>query len=320
MLKDLLEIKVKRVGSSPYFPTHFIADEKNTLENIPRVKMLKCDQDESEIAQASIIISNTHFKFTPEKLSLFKNCHLIIHSNSGYDNFDFDFVKNFSGDILLGNQIRSHAVASYILSAFFQHFSGIPNQKNWDKERKYPRKPFEQLKVQLIGFGTIGKLVAKSLQAFNIQLKIVDPYLNLSEQHLEAIDAVILCCGYNSSNHHMINHNFLKNLSPDALIINPARGELINTVDLINFLEVNPKAFAFLDVFETEPNDFLNFQHLKNINTTSHIAGVFAGIENATIEFEKQIIQDFLHLNANEFKMKHAATLLKNKIIGNEII
>lgn len=320
MLKEQLEIKVKRVGSSPYFPTNFIADEKNSLEQIPHVNMLECNQDENEIAQSTIIISNTHYKFTAEKLSLFKNCQLIIHSNSGYDNFTLDFVKNFSGDILLGNQIRAKAVASYILSAFFEHFSAIPKQLNWDRSRQYPRKPIEQLKVQLIGFGTIGKIVAQSLTALDIKLKISDPYLNLNDRHSKDVDAVILCCGYNSANHHLINQDFLKSMNPTSVIINSARGELINSIDLITYLENNPQAFAYLDVFESEPNDFKTFRHLKNINTTSHIAGVFDGIENATIAFESMAIKDFLQLDKKAFKIKYADTLLKNKIIGNEII
>jgi phosphoglycerate dehydrogenase-like enzyme len=320
MLKELLEIKIKRVGSSPYFHQNFITDEKKSLESISRVKMLECNLDPQEIKDSSIIISNTQIKFNHASLDLFKSCSLILHSNSGYDNFEFDFINSFAGDILIGNPIRREAVASFILSAFFNHFSAIPNQTTWDKNRKYNRKSIDNLNVQLIGHGAIGKTIAKSLSAFNLNLKIYDPYLNLQDEHQEKIDALILCCGHNQSNHNFINHTYLEKLNKDAVIINPARGELIHTGDLINFLDQNKNAFAYLDVFENEPADFSIFKNISNINTTSHIAGVFNGIEEKTIAFEKTCIEDFLTLNEIEFRKKYSHYLLKNKIIGNQII
>ncbi len=320
MLKEQLEIKVKRVGSSPYFHSHFIANEKKSPESINRLRMFECNQDLNEIAASNIIISNTHFKFSTDQLIHFKNCQLIVHSNSGYDNFDLEFIKNFNGDIIIGNQIRANAVASFILSGFFQFFSAIPKQTSWDSKRDFNRKALENLNIQIFGHGTIGKMVAKSLMLFNPQVKIYDPYENLFDQHEKNIDALILCCGYNQTNHHFINQKYLEKLNANSLIINPSRGELINTNHLINFLQNNPNAQAYLDVFEKEPNDFLAFKDLNNINTTSHIAGVFNGIEDKTIAFEKASIEDFIVLASTDFKKKYSKYILKNRIIGNQLI
>lgn len=320
MQKEVLEIKVKRIGSSPYFRPDFLDNEKKALQSIGNISMLECNQNTDEIKNSSIIISNTHFKFNQSNLPLFDKVDLIIHSNSGYDNFELNFVKQFKGRIIIGNEIRANAVASYILTAFFKHYNQIPNQPNWSKDRSFDRPHLPELKIQLYGHGTVGKIVSKALQTLGCEPKIYDPYLNLNDEHQNEIDVVILCCGYNNSNHNFINEKFLKKLHSKSLIINPARGELINTKSLIEFLKKNPESFAYLDVFEQEPNDFTQFSNLTNINKTSHIAGVFSGIEQSTITFEKAIINDFLNLSSSAFNDKHKEKILKNKIIGNIII
>lgn len=301
-------LTIKRTSTSPYFSGAFNRLEKESLDAY--VNMLSSD---SSFA-TNILITNTHTNFdslTDEQIS---KLELIIHPNSGYDNFPVDFVKGSKAPIIIGNTIRAQAVSQYILSALFGHFSPIPNHAQWDQERKWPRRLISDLKVCLIGLGHIGKILNTTLSPLVKELTIYDPYENHNKLDCKNADVVILACGLNLKSRHMIDKNFLNNIKENALIINAARGELIKTHDLVNFLSANDEAFAVLDVFEKEPNDFSLFKDLKNIKLSSHIAGVYKNIDQHTIDFEVDVVRDFLELSEFDFKNKYQKTILQNKL------
>lgn len=308
MKKELSEIKVKRLGSSPYFKENFLNNEKIIIESIKGVTMLPFGSSD----EADIAITNTHIEMNEKMLAELKNCKLIIHSNSGYDNYHLNFVKNFKAPIVLGNSIRKHAVANYNLSAIFNHFSNIPSHLEWDKNRKWPRKLLSELNIQIIGFGEIGQILFQSLSPLVKQIKIYDPDKNQNQLDFPNADILLLCAGLNPTSQHLINEKIFNQLKKSILIVNGARGELIETKSLIHFLKTNPESFAVLDVFEKEPNTFEDFKNIINIKTTSHIAGVYESIDQATFEFEKKCIEDFL--TKTNFNEEYKNILLNNRL------
>jgi D-3-phosphoglycerate dehydrogenase len=301
-------LTIKRTSTSPYFSSTFNHLEKESLA--PFVDMLPSETTDP----TSIIITNTHTNFDLLSSQQIDALELIIHPNSGYDNIPLDFIKGSKAPIVIGSTIRAQAVAQYIMSAILNHFSAIPDNKEWDKARKWPRKLLSDLKVTLIGFGHIGKILNAFLAPIVKTINVYDPYENLSKLEHKDSDIVILACGLNSKSRYIIDKNFLNVISDKALIVNAARGELIKTSDLVNFLSANEEAFAVLDVFEKEPNDFSEFKSLKNIKLSSHIAGVFKDIDFHTIDFEVKVVKDFLELTEFDFKNKYQKMILQNRL------
>lgn len=303
------KLRIFRTSTSPYFPSDFNQREKKTLESLglEMIPGFPCD----------VLITNTHTDFakiSPADLSKLK---LIIHPNSGYDNYSTDLVRNVKAPMIIGNTIRAQAVAQYILSALMNHYAPVKHQTSWSSSREFKRPLLGELKISLIGHGHIGKILSTALRPLVKQLEIIDPFQNLNG-NIDNSDAVILACGLNFSNHHLVNDDFLNKLSSRALLINAARGELVDTNALANFLKKNQESFAVLDVFEKEPNDFGIFKGLNNVLTTSHIAGVFNSIDQATIDFEYNVLNDFL--NHNEFEKKYSAENLKNRLHAKGLI
>lgn len=301
-------LSIKRINTSPYFAPGFNQKESDSLEHY--VDMLSADSDES----ADILITNTHVNFDLLSVEQIKKLKLIVHANSGYDNFPVDFVKGSKAPIVVGSTIRAQAVAQYIISALTGRYSHLPLHKEWDYDRKWNRTLLSELKVTLIGFGHIGKILNSFLSPIVKELVIYDPFENLTQINHRGSDVVILACGLNSKSRNMIDKNFLNGLKENATIINAARGELVVTNDLVNFLTANDDAFAVLDVFEKEPNNFFSFKALKNIITTSHIAGVFKNIDQHTIDFEVEVVRDFLDLTDFDFRNKYQKMILQNKL------
>jgi D-3-phosphoglycerate dehydrogenase len=307
MKKSESKLRIKRTSTSPYFSAAFNELEKKSLAPFA----------EFTESAADVLITNTHTIFADLNQDDLQKTKLIIHPNSGYDNFPENFVANFKAPIIIGSPIRGQAVSQYILSALFSHYSEIPAHKNWDKNRKWPRKLISDLKITLVGFGHIGKIIHAALKDMAIELSVYDPFEKFNEFKTQNSDVLIMASGLNSTSRHLINKQVLNTLKPDALIINAARGELIQTAALVDFLKKNSEAFAVLDVFEKEPNDFSDFSDLVNIKLTSHIAGVYAQIDARTIDFEVAILKDFTELSEKDFREKHQKIILQNKLRTN---
>ncbi len=306
---------VKRINSSPYFESNFSKAEKLKLESIAHVVMLDNSNED-----ADILITNTHSDLSLLSSNQIKSCKLIIHPNSGYDNFSTTFVESSQFPIVLGNSLRAHAVTNYILSALFSHYGSIPEQHTWNKDRKWPRKLLNELNVLVLGQGHIGSILQQCLSPLVASLNIYDPFKNLNQLTLKDIDVVIPVCSLNPSSKHIINMEKMMKLSEDFLLINAARGALINTIDLLEILTQQPNAHAVLDVFEKEPIDFAEFNKLKNIKTTSHIAGVYSQLNEETIQFEFNTIEDFIKMEIEEFKKNYSHIILQNKLRNNFLI
>lgn len=264
-----------------------------------------------------ILISNTLFDFKKTNIKeLNKTTKLIIHPNSGYDNFPVDFVEESQFPIIVGNPIRAHAVAQYSFSALLQRYQNIQKHSEWQSGRNWPRPLLSSLNILIIGKGHIGSILEKMCSAFEANPDFLDPDKNL---HItdKVYDVIILATSLNKTSKGLVNQKFLdKHLKSDGTIINGARGKLIDSNSLINFLGTNPNSWAFLDVFEIEPEGISSFSKLSNVTTTSHIAGVSIDLDDKMIGFEKEILSSFL--NGDNLEEKYPSLLLKNRLRQGE--
>lgn len=309
-----MEIQVYRTNSSSYQGGAFIRDEKAALESLPGVSYL---QSLSEIKKGApfVLISNTHTVPSELPPELLEETVLWIHPNSGYDNFTKEFVEKSSFPIVLGNPVRAAAVTEYILGCVFKRFAPVPNQAYWSEDRKWDRSLLRDQKVLILGMGLIGKTLYQALRPLCPDLLAVDPYIELKsfkganiknvleQDDLKNTSVVLVASSLSPTSKEMINKSFLTQLSSECLLINAARGEIIVEKDLEDWLRKSPKAMAYLDVFRNEP--FLPgfMAGAKNLNKTSHIAGVHKELNSGIIQFEKLIISDFLQsFKANDLK------------------
>lgn len=326
--------QVYRISSSSYQKESFFEKEKEILEKIPNVTYINSlGQINGE--DPLILITNTHTD--PDKISdsVLERTALVIHPNSGHDNWSIEFLEKYKFPIILGNPIRSHAVAEYILSTLFHHFSAIPHQTFWSEDRTWNRKLLRDQKVLILGHGNVGKIIKKALDALCYKVQVFDPYLEsqfknplfsekLEDNMIQNSQIVILAASLNKSNTSFIDEQFLKKLHPECVIINAARGKLIKEDDLIQFLQKHPKSKAYLDVFHEEPYGPSYLANLNNVNKTSHVAGVYDKLNNDIINFEYHIIKDFVE-RTNQAKIQsfhedYKSCLLHERIIDNELI
>lgn len=319
-----MNYQVLRLDSSSYQDSIFFEEEKDGINAIQGVEYISSTKSLKNDASL-ILITNTHSQ--PDKISDFilNKTKLIIHPNSGYDNFSTDFIKKFHAPIILGNPIRKDAVVEFILSAIFHHFVPIPSHQFWSDTRTWSRKLLRDSNIIILGHGHIGKKLESCLSPLVKKLSIFDPYKErqLDENQLGVVlshsSIVIFASSLNRDNYHFFSQKLLNLLPAQCLIINAARGGLIDENALTEFLKKHPSAQAYLDVFEQEPFRPGHLHEVKNLNKTSHIAGVHKYLNKDIIKFEKEVIENFVHHN-DKFYQRFENCLLENRLVDGVII
>lgn len=154
----------------------------------------------------------------------------------------------------------------------------------------------------IIGYGNVGRAIAERLAPFVAKVYIRDRYtqgnlesgkfhfMENQSELLRNADIVILAVSLNG-NKQMVNTEFLCRLKKDCLLVNIARGVLIDEPALIDFLEQNPRAHYFCDVVHPEPNYDLPPEQQSYYNPLLALPNVFftPHIANLTDECQRRI-------------------------------
>lgn len=160
-----------------------------------------------------------------------------------------------------------------VADTVFGYMLAFARQQPWmDREmksarwRKIPGRALHECTLGIIGVGAIGKVVARRAHAFGMTVfgnDIVDiDHVFIAETGiqmtgldslLENSDFVSLNCDLNPSSHHLISTRTLGLMRPNAVLINTARGPIVDESALIAALQAGTIAGAALDVFDLEP-------------------------------------------------------------------
>jgi D-3-phosphoglycerate dehydrogenase len=159
------------------------------------------------------------------------------------------------------NEVADHTLALLLATARRLKFYDTSMRKG---HRLFSEEGIHRLSVQtlgIIGFGRIGKAVAKRALAFGMRVLVHDPFLNpttIGQWNVEAVDLttlltrsdyVSLLCPLTADNRGMIGRDQLRLMKPSAVLINTGRGELVNETDLVEALKTGVIQSAALDVF-----------------------------------------------------------------------
>jgi len=136
-------------------------------------------------------------------------------------------------------------------------------------------------KIGIIGFGRIGKAVAKRCLSFGMKVYYFDLFTQQNtkinakalsfEKLISNMDYITLHVPYSKETHHLIDQKELANMKKSAYLINASRGAVVNQEALINALKNREIAGAGLDVFENEPYVPKELLQLSNVVLTPHI-------------------------------------------------
>lgn len=230
---------------------------------------------------------------TRENLPLLPRCRGIIRSGSGVDRIDVEAATE--AGIVVVNVPHAHhdAVSDHTIALIFAVGRRIVSQDaamrvaGWPRRRDLlPTWSLRRKTIGLIGFGLIPRYVVRKLQGFEPTFLVHDPYVDPAE--LDALgvegcdlddlltrsDIVSIHTPLTASTSGMIGERELKRMKADAILVNTARGPVIQEAALVRSLTEGWILGAGLDVFEDEPIDADNpLLALDNVVVTPHTAG-----------------------------------------------
>jgi glycerate dehydrogenase len=253
---------------------------------------------------ADIIITNKVL-LTAEILSALPKVKLICISATGYNNVDIEAASYLNIAVTNVSGYAGQAVAQYVFAQLLEYYQQTSHQNSnteqglWSKSEAfcYHGNSIRELAgktLGIIGYGSLAKAVVGIAQAFNMNVIISERPTALViradrvtfEQVIEQADIISLHCPQTPETEHLINTDVLSRMKNTAVLVNTARGALVDETALLNALKSKKIAYAILDVLTQEPppasHPLLN-NNLENLKITAHIAW-------ASIEAQKRLI------------------------------
>ena len=224
-----------------------------------------------------------------------RNVKLIQLLSAGYDRVDLDTLRQSGIPLANNGGANSYAVAEHAIMLMLAVYRRLPELDRlmragqWKSSRLGEEQEHELAgkTVGLIGAGMIGRTVARRLSGFEVTLIYYDPVrltpeeekkLDLSYRELDDLfreaNVVSLHAPFNKTTQRVINDRTLGLMKRDAILINTARGELVDEAALHRALTNGTIWAAGLDAYDREPPDPKNpLFTLQNVVLTPHAAG-----------------------------------------------
>jgi glycerate dehydrogenase len=218
---------------------------------------------------------------------------LVALTATGVDNVDLAAAR--ASDVAVCN-IRDYCTASVAQHVFalllalthrLANYHALVAAGRWQEARQFSVFPFPIRELQgralgIVGYGTLGKAVATIAQAFGMRVEIANrpggapaPGRRDLDDLLPELDVLSLHCPLTEATRGLISRERLARMKPDAVLINTARGALVDTQALAEALEAGTIGGAGIDVLEREPpppGHPLLDPSIPNLILTPHVA------------------------------------------------
>ncbi len=233
------------------------------------VSFLQQEKESLPVPASSIDAVVCNGLFLYHYLDEFTSLKYIQLTSAGFDRVPLDAIKEKGIIINNARGVYSTPMAEWALGRILEHykhfgtFNLAQQNKEWNKDRDV--KEINGTRTAIVGAGNIGQEVAKRLSIFGSTVIGYDVFFgsrpNFEDVHhvdalaseIQDYDIVVLTAPLTDETRHMISRSILESMKKDAILVNIARGGLVDTAALMDVLQERPDLFAALDVFEEEP-------------------------------------------------------------------
>uniref|UniRef100_A0A7C4RQ61 D-3-phosphoglycerate dehydrogenase n=1 Tax=Desulfatirhabdium butyrativorans TaxID=340467 RepID=A0A7C4RQ61_9BACT len=272
---------------------------------------LKPDELKAIIGEYDALVIRSATKVTADVIEAAKKLKVVGRAGIGLDNVDIPaatkhgvIVMNTPG----GNVVTTAEHAIALMMAMTRNIpQGTASLKagKWEKKNLQGREICGKT-LGVIGYGKIGSIVADRARGLKMRVIVYDPFVNHELIEKAGFEAVSLDTLYQTADFitvHVpklkdtigfINKEAFAKMKPGVMIINCARGGIVNEADLYEAMKSGKVAGAALDVFETEPPGQSPLFELEHLVCTPHLgASTLEAQTNVAVAIAEQII-DYL--------------------------
>ena len=227
--------------------------------------------DENLLNECDAIIGYDHLFYDKELISKLTKCQAIVRAGIGFDNVDLDEAKN--NNIIVCNvpDYCIEEVADHAMGLLLSIVRNIPNYNDSVKENKWIRKNqfsfrFRNKTLGIIGLGRIGTAMTNKAKCLGLKVMFYDPYVtskygkSLNAKKVKTIkelaeksDIITIHATLTDETKNMVNEKFFKHVKKGMILINTARGGIVDISALEKYMKNNTIAACGLDVLSREP-------------------------------------------------------------------
>lgn len=260
--------------------------------------------DTAPDAEAVILMTEPFENFDITKMP---NLKIIARHGVGYDNVDDDFWGKNGVYVTITPNANASTVAETTLAEILDLSKNLTvtsnemRKGNFDYKNSHRGFNLAGKTLGIMGFGRIGKQVAKLANVFDMKILIYDPFVKTTnvgslvnrEDIFKQSDILSLHMAVTEDNKAGIGSREFALMKDTALLINLGRGALVNQDELLEALREKKIAGAALDVFNEEPLPLNSeFYQLENVLLTPHIASnTKNAMENMAVDAANEVIK-----------------------------
>jgi len=261
------------------------------LGEVNVIPLTKPEETIEKIGDADIVLCNKVL-ITREVMDACPNIKYVGLFATGYNNVDVDYAAQKGIVVCNAGQYSTNAVAQQTFAYILDRFSRIRDYDNAVKKGEWERFPsFSYFPIpiselagrtlSIIGYGSIGKKVAEIGNAFGMNIVIstrtkpADCPYEVTDlfSAAEKADVLTFHCPLTDKTKGIVNSELISHMRPSAMLINTARGGIVNEKELAEALNEEKIAAAYLDVLEKEPMaPDTPLKNAKNCVITPHTA------------------------------------------------
>jgi D-3-phosphoglycerate dehydrogenase len=265
----------------------------------------------ARIHDADVLVVNM-VKISREVIQGLRSCKLIIRHGVGYDNIDVPAATEHGIRVCYVPDYCREEVAEQAMMLLLLCRRKFTKQQvslevsvkkgQWDFSSVGAIRRFSGTKAGIVGCGRIGSLMVGMLRGFGIEVMVHDPYLTDHRQAelgircmpLEVVlrdaDMVTIHPALSHETKYMIGERELRMMKPTAILVNTARGAIVNAEALARACKEGWIAGAGIDVFEKEPpEESFVLRGIPNVVLTPHLAWYS---EDAGLSIREKIMED----------------------------
>ncbi|MGK0272259.1 MAG: glycerate dehydrogenase [Cocleimonas sp.] len=281
--------------------------------NWQRYNITSKEQRLERLENIHIVVANK-IVFDREILEQLPDLKVILLTATGMDNVDLDYCEANNISVYNVSDYGTRSVSQHVfslllaLSTNLNAYQTMTRNGEWSKSEHFSslQFPIQELSgktMGLIGYGTLAKGVEKLAKAFGMKVLIAARAGSESASEgrilindlLPQVDVLSVHCPLTSVTEKLINRSFLEKMKPSSILINTARGAVVDNADLAQALRDGVIAAAGIDVLEQEPPPVdhpLLAADIPNLILTPHVA--WAAVEARQRVVEK-VVDNLTH-------------------------
>jgi lactate dehydrogenase-like 2-hydroxyacid dehydrogenase len=243
---------------------------------------------DADAAGVRAIVHAGEVPLSPEFLASLPTLGLIANVSVGYDGVDVPWCRARGVEVTHAKGLNADDVADHALGLLIDGWRNIAagdrvvREGRWrDDDRMRPRPSLKGRKVGIVGLGAIGEAMARRVEALGMSVAWWGPNPKPAAwpraESLLALardsDILVVCARAETANRGLISAEVIEAVGPQGMIVNVARGQLIDEDALIAALKAGRLGRAGLDVFAEEPTPAARWVDVPNTVLTPHTAG-----------------------------------------------